>query len=276
MKYSFTNFQFYNYFKSSLFILIIFLLSANIIFSQNNNHKPIDPRQHHEVKEDDYVKVTRSAQARSSAYSFYADNVYTVQVNVDASGQNIVGDAANEPSIAVDPTNHNKIVIGWRQFDTVTDNFRQAGYGYTTNHGQTWTFPGVIQPGFFQSDPVLGADAEGYFYYNSLTDDPTFMTRVYKSNNGGASWDNGVFAQGGDKQWMTIDQHNDPGKGNFYSFWTSFYSVCYPGFFTRSTNNGSSFEDCTVVPDDPFMGYTCCWYRRNALSCRNRHFRFCS
>ena len=27
------------------------------------------------------------------------------QVNVDAQGQNIVGDAANEPSISVDPTN---------------------------------------------------------------------------------------------------------------------------------------------------------------------------
>jgi hypothetical protein len=38
------------------------------------------------------------------------------QVNVDANGNNIVGDAANEPSIAVDPTNGNKITIGWRQF----------------------------------------------------------------------------------------------------------------------------------------------------------------
>ncbi len=40
------------------------------------------------------------------------------QVNVDANHQNIVGDAANEPSIAVDPTNSNKIAIGWRQFDS--------------------------------------------------------------------------------------------------------------------------------------------------------------
>ncbi len=31
------------------------------------------------------------------------------QVNVDANGNNIVGDAANEPSIAVDPTDSNKI-----------------------------------------------------------------------------------------------------------------------------------------------------------------------
>src|SRR4029079_7233715 len=31
------------------------------------------------------------------------------QVNVNGSGMNITGDAANEPSIAVDPTNHNRM-----------------------------------------------------------------------------------------------------------------------------------------------------------------------
>ena len=51
------------------------------------------------------------------------------QVNVDANGMNIVGDAANEPSISVDPTNGNKMAIGWRQFDSWTSNFREAGYG---------------------------------------------------------------------------------------------------------------------------------------------------
>jgi len=49
------------------------------------------------------------------------------QVNVDANGQNILGDAANECPIAVDPTNGNKMTIAWRQFNDVTSNFRQAG-----------------------------------------------------------------------------------------------------------------------------------------------------
>src|SRR6266508_2372448 len=48
------------------------------------------------------------------------------QVNVDANGNNIVGDAANEPSIAVNPTDGSKMGIGWRQFDSVLSNFRQA------------------------------------------------------------------------------------------------------------------------------------------------------
>src|SRR5690349_3997916 len=37
------------------------------------------------------------------------------QVNVDASGNNIIGDAANECAISVDPTNTNRMAIGWRQ-----------------------------------------------------------------------------------------------------------------------------------------------------------------
>jgi hypothetical protein len=58
------------------------------------------------------------------------------QVNVDASGNNVLGDAANEPSITVDPTNHNRMAIGWRQFNSVQSDFRQGGYGYTTDGGR--------------------------------------------------------------------------------------------------------------------------------------------
>src|SRR5215510_1161041 len=74
------------------------------------------------------------------------------QANVDANGNNIIGDAANEPSIAVDPTNPSRMTIGWRQFDTWTNNFRQGGWGYTSDGGVHWTFPGVLQPGVFRSD----------------------------------------------------------------------------------------------------------------------------
>src|SRR4029077_13596079 len=63
------------------------------------------------------------------------------QVNVDASGQNILGDAANECPISVDPTDGNKMTIGWRQFNDVTSNFRQGGWGFTADGGSTWTFP---------------------------------------------------------------------------------------------------------------------------------------
>jgi hypothetical protein len=115
------------------------------------------------------------------------------QVNVDANGNNIVGDAANEPSIAVDPTDGSKMAIGWRQFDDVTSNFREAGYGYTTDGGTTWTFPGVLQNNVFRSDPVLNSDEAGGFFYLSLesTTGPPFgffCDDVWGSLNGGQSW----------------------------------------------------------------------------------------
>ena len=90
------------------------------------------------------------------------------QVNVDANGQNIIGDAANECVISVDPTNGNKMTIAWRQFNDVTSNFRQGGWGYTTDAGLTWTFPGVLQNNVFRSDPVTKSDEIGNFFYLSL------------------------------------------------------------------------------------------------------------
>jgi hypothetical protein len=148
------------------------------------------------------------------------------------------------------------MVIGWRQFDNIGSNFRQAGWGYTADGGQTWTFPGVIQPGVFRSDPVLDYDTAGNFYYNSLSVDfgGTYFCEVYKSTDGGATWDNGTDAAGGDKQWMTIDRTTGEGSENIYSFWSSSFSSCAPANFTRSTDEGGSFESCTAVEGDPFWG----------------------
>ncbi|HYV94951.1 MAG TPA: T9SS type A sorting domain-containing protein [Chitinophagales bacterium] len=188
----------------------------------------------------------------SGSGSLRNTSIFTMQANVNASGQNILGDAANEPNIAVNPLNEDQIVIGWRQFDNVSSNFRQAGWSYTSDGGQTWTFPGVIDPGMFHSDPVLDYDTAGNFYYNSLSGN--FVCQVYKSTDGGASWDAGTDAYGGDKQWMTIDRTTGVGSGNIYAFWTFVYSTCIPGFFTRSTDEGSSYEYCTEVEGYPFWG----------------------
>ena len=84
------------------------------------------------------------------------------QVNVDTSGRNITGDAANEPSLCIDPTNPNRIAIGWRQFNTTNSNFRQAGYGFSTNGGVNWTFGGTLETMCFaviRSWPPMRQDA---------------------------------------------------------------------------------------------------------------------
>jgi len=104
----------------------------------------------------------RSEQQRAAAVAPIVRGRFTsVQVNINGNGDDILNDAANEPSIAVDPNDRNKIAIGWRQFDTILNNFRQAGIAYSQDGGTTWTFPGVLDPGQFRSDPVLAADADG-------------------------------------------------------------------------------------------------------------------
>jgi cysteine-rich repeat protein len=177
----------------------------------------------------------------------------SVQVNVDALGNNIIGDAANEPSMAISPIDPNQIVIGWRQFDSVSSDFREAGYAYSHDAGQTWTFPGVLEDDVFRSDPVLGADADGNFYYYSLTieEDPpniTFLVDLFKSIDGGLTWPQSVFAFGGDKQWMTIDRTAGIGRGNIYGHWNRSFSCCGNTDFSRSVDGGASFEDPIQLP----------------------------
>ena len=243
-----------NYLFSSIVLsLILFITTPVLTFSQKQKSKP-DPRFHHEVKKDNFVPVSTDQMGRSPAYRYSSPEIVTVQVNVSNTGQNIVGDAANEPSIAINRNSPNKMAIGWRQFNSISSDFRQAGYAYTTNKGANWIFPGVINSGIFRSDPVLGSDAQGNFYYNSLTNDPDYYCKVFKSSTGGAIWDNGTDAHGGDKQWMTIDKTGGTGDGHIYAFWTSYFSTCLPGFFSRSTNRGINFQDCITIPQDPSWG----------------------
>jgi hypothetical protein len=177
------------------------------------------------------------------------------QVNVDANGNNIVGDAANECTISVDPTNGNKMVIGWRQFNNVTSNFRQGGWGYTTDAGVHWTFPGVLQNNVFRSDPVTDSDETGTFFYLSLLE--TFCENMYRSTNGGQSWTElqpDGLAEGGDKQWFTIDKTNGPGHGFQYQA-SDGINCDNTGVveFQRSTDGGVTWQAPIAIPplNDP-------------------------
>ncbi|MGE5425351.1 MAG: T9SS type A sorting domain-containing protein [Syntrophothermus sp.] len=232
-------------------LLLLFVLTALSGFGQTKSSIPGPLEQ----KEDNYVPNRYNKQRVSPAYHVRTSGIRTVQANVDAQGNNIIGDAANEPNLCIDPKNPARLAIGWRQFDDISSNFRQAGWAFTADTGHTWNFPGVIDQGVFRSDPVLDYDTLGTFFYNSLsTSNNTYYTRVYRSSDGGTTWDNGVEAMGGDKQWMTIDRTNGVGSGNIYEYWNQYYSYCYPGMFTRSTNHGTSYEACSEIPDSPFWG----------------------
>ncbi len=174
------------------------------------------------------------------------------QVNIDASGQNIAGDAANEPSLCIDPNNSNRIAIGWRQFDSVTNDFRQAGWAYSTNGGVNWTFGGTLETNVFRSDPVLAADAEGRFYFLSLQPNP-FRCDLWRSTNGGANWQRIGPAAGGDKSWMSIDKTSGPGHGTIYQAW-DYASTTSNHYFSLSYDGGITWTNPFVIPQEPYWG----------------------
>src|SRR6202047_2783429 len=203
-----------------------------------------------------YIYRLESSPRMISSYGPFV----SYQVNVDANGNNIVGDAANEPSISVDPTNGNKMAIGWRQFNTWTSNFRQGGWGYTSDAGVHWTFPGVLQNNVFRSDPVTKSDETGNFFYLSLQSNVQqtfFCDDLWRSTNGGQTWveqspDRG--AGGGDKQWFTIDKTNGPGHG--FQYQSDDGINCSGGGveFQRSTNGGVTWQAPINIPNSPIYG----------------------
>lgn len=174
------------------------------------------------------------------------------QVNVDANGNNSVGDAANEPSICVDRNNPNRMSIGWRQFDSVASNFREAGFAYTTNGGTRWIARGVLENNVFRSDPVLNSDAVGRFFYLSLLQN--FFVDLWRSITGGQSWTNVGPANGGDKQWFTIDNTNSSGHGFQYQCWSIDGNNFGSRQFTRSTDGGLTWMNPINIPNTPRWG----------------------
>lgn len=227
--------------------LLVFMASSS--FAADSNDEVV-----REFLDDPPVAVTpgSDSRARSTGRVVTVGPYVSVQVNVDALGQNIVGDAANEPSIAVNPINPANMVIGWRQFDSIASNFREGGWAFTLDGGDNWDFPGVLEEGVFRSDPVLDSDSNGNFYYQSLRE--TFDVDVFKSTDGGLTWGPPVPEFGGDKNWLAIDKSGGVGDGNLYGIWQRFFGCCGRNIFTRSTNGGLSFEFPVQVAFDPAFG----------------------
>lgn len=219
--------------KNTKFALILFLLP--FLLTAQQRELPA-----YEEEMDDPYLAPNPVKRVSPPYRVSAANITTIQVNTDENGDNILGDAANEPSIAIDPSNPNRMVIGWRQFDNVTSNFRQAGAAYTLDGGASWTNIPPLEAGVFRSDPVLSADSYGNFYYNSLTNQSGFYEcDVFKTANPN-QWGEHVNALGGDKQWMVIDTTSNSSNGHIYSSWT-WGTSNFGTDNTRSIDGGESY-----------------------------------
>jgi len=236
--------------RASLGSFLIFICLANVASSQTL--APTKPLSKEPLEKYDNPPPLSPAVATSPGLISQFGPYTSYQVNVSASGNNIVGDAANEPSICVDPTNGNRMSIGWRQFDSVASNFRQAGVAHTINGGRTWSPRTVLQPNVFRSDPVLNSDNAGRFFYLSLLQ--TFFDDLWRSLNGGQSWTNIAPADGGDKQWFTIDNTNSIGHGFQYQSWSTDGNNYGGRQFTRSTNGGLSWMNPINIPNFPAWG----------------------
>ena len=220
---------------------------------------PVDPLPDEPLEEYDQPPVPTPLlpTITSPGAVFTYDAFVNVQVNVTATGMNIVGDAANEPSITVDPSNHNKMSIGWRQFNSVSSNFRQGGWGYTSNGGASWTFPGVLENNVFRSDPVLVSSNIGVFFYNSLQQ--SFFDDIFGSTNGGQTWSKlspptSPFATGGDKQWHAIDNTTSTGHGFQYQAWSTSGNNFGGRQFSRSIDGGVTWMNPINIPNSPQWG----------------------
>ncbi len=235
--------------RTSFLTSVFSLIALGAAFGQGNPNKPL-PNEELETYGDPPALLWRNGLSPRMISHF--DAFTSVQVNVAANGQNITGDAANEPSLTVDPTDGSKMSIGWRQFNSVASNFRQAGWGYTTNGGTSWTFPGVLENNIFRSDPVLDSDASGNFFYLSLLQ--TFFDNMWRSLNGGMSWTNIAPATGGDKQWFSIDKTNSIGRGNQYQCWSTSGNNYGGRQFSRSTDGGFTWLNPVSIPNSPAWG----------------------
>jgi len=142
--------------------------------------------------------------------------------------------------------------IGWRQFNSVASNFREAGFAYTTNGGTRWIAPGVLQNNVFRSDPVLNSDTVGRFFYLSLLQN--FFDDLWRSITGGQSWTRVGPADGGDKQWFTIDKTNGSGHGFQYQCWSMDGNNYGGRQFTRSTDGGLTWMNPINIPNSPAWG----------------------
>jgi len=200
--------------------------------------------------------VVKGLTEDNAAVDITRNGFLSVQVNVSTDNLNTRGDAANEPSLAVDPTAPNRMVIGWRQFDSVSSNHREAGVAWSNDGGRTWTNPGSLNDGIFRSDPVLACDADGHFFYNSLSifSNNLLQAEFFDSSDGGQTWAGPEDAFGGDKVWVTIDKTNSIGRGNIYQSWSTAANRWGDRVFSRSTDGGRTFSDPQVLLPPPIWG----------------------
>ncbi|MCA9287743.1 MAG: exo-alpha-sialidase, partial [Phycisphaerales bacterium] len=141
------------------------------------------------------------------------------------------------------------------QFDTTASSFRQAGNACSLDGGRTWHNNPVLDPGVFRTDPVLVARRDGVFFLNTLfVQGSTYRCDISTSTDGGQTWSAPVFAFGGDKAWMAIDNTAGPGDGFLHQAWNTAGNNYAPNQYNRSTNAALSWSDPSLLSGSAVFG----------------------
>ena len=165
-----------------------------------------------------------------------------------AQHQNIMISNTNspeEPSIAIDPNNTNRLVAG----------ANIKNYYYSEDGGYSWQ-KGVLFSSAYgvAGDPCVMVDNNGNYYYFHLSNpgSGSWLDRIVcqKSTDGGTTWNDGSYmglnpGKDQDKEWVAIDRNT----GVIYSTWTQFdvYGSSNPSdrsniMFSKSTDDGESWS----------------------------------
>lgn len=158
----------------------------------------------------------------------------------------------SEVSIAIDPTNPNRLLVGVNSgpFPSVPV-FRQ-GYYYSTDGGQNWsgssTLPGITANA---GDPAVAFDADGIAFFNYL-EPPDLM--IQKSTDGGITWGTDIktipIFVGADKNHLAIDITNSNYQNNIYVAYSEAFNKIY---FSRSIDRGVNYSEAENI-DGSFSG----------------------
>lgn len=190
------------------------------------------------------------AYERGSRYQSLLLN--NVNISIDSFPQ-------NEPSVKISRKDPSRVVAAWRDFRRGVSNptNRQIGYSYSTNGGNTWSQPALLDstllPGFPRnSDPVVAVDSAGNFYIAVVCIGNSVGVGVYKSTDGGVTFPLAYLtANTGseDKEWLETDRNpGSPHINNIYMSWTRFSGNT--GIkLARSTNGGVNWSDAISVSD---------------------------
>jgi len=162
-----------------------------------------------------------------------------------------------EPSIFINPTNTQNIVVG-----SIID------YVHTSfDGGKTWATKNLSSTYGIWGDPCIIADMKGDFYYFHLSDPEgtnwnsnQILDRmvVQKSTNGGKNWDKGTSIgkhespKQQDKEWAVVNPFNN----EIYVTWTEFdkYGSTLEKdksriLFSKSSDNGISWTETSTLSE---------------------------